>query len=247
MQTIGVLGGMGPMATVSLLQAIVENTRAECDQQHPPVIVDSNTRIPDRTAFLLGSTAEDPRPELLAAAGRLENSNVACIIMPCNTAHAFYDEIVQNSTVPVLHMIEETAEWITVKYPEQKRIGVLATQGTYHANIYRDGLQKFGLTQVIPGQHEQEEVTKVIYDGIKANNSSFDFSRYEEVITELRKTNDIEVVILGCTELSVAQNLHPVKGIFVDPLQIIARSAIKFVGGQVTFASTMSTETTLIS
>ncbi|MCK5516359.1 MAG: amino acid racemase [Desulfobulbaceae bacterium] len=240
MKTIGVLGGMGPMATANLMQAIVENTRAECDQQHPPVIIDSNTRIPDRTAFLLGNTAEDPRPELLATAGRLKNSGVACIIMPCNTAHAFYDEIVEEAGIPVLHMIEETAKWITENFPEQKRIGVLATQGTYHANVYRDSLWKFGLTQVVPDQHGQDQVTKVIYDGIKAGNYSYDFSRYEKTIVELKRKNNVEVMILGCTELSVAQKYHPIEGIFADPLQIIARSAIKFTGGRVT-SSAVST------
>lgn len=237
MKTIGILGGMGPMATVNLAGAIVENTLAECDQQHPPVIVDSNTRIPDRTAYLVGKSSEDPRVELLAAATRLEKSGAACIIMPCNTAHAFYEDISAKVSIPFLHMIEETAKWITEKYPVQKRIGVLATQGTYRANVYRDGLRKYGLTQVVPDQRGQDEVTRVIYEGVKANSFSFDFSGYQKVIEDLKAINNVEIVILGCTELSVAQKIHPMKGIFADPLQIIARAALKFAGASTVCAS----------
>lgn len=222
------------MATVNLAQAIVENTLAESDQQHPPMIIDSNTRIADRTDYLMGHSPEDPRPEMVAAAKRLEISGVACIIMPCNTAHAFYSDLVASTKVRVLHMIEETARWITENFPNQNKIGVLATQGTYKANVYKKSLLKFGLTQVIPDKQGQEEVTKVIYDGVKANNFAYDFSGYEQTITKLRSDNELEVVIFGCTELSVAQRHHPVDGSFADPLKVIARKAIETVGGRVT-------------
>ncbi len=240
MRTIGILGGMGPMATVNLAQAIVENTSADCDQEHPPVIIDSNTRIPDRTEFLLGKSSKDPRPELFAAAQRLEKSEVACIIMPCNTAHAFYQDIAENSSVAVLHMIEETARWIVDTYPDQKKIGVLATQGTYLAGVYKKALEKFGLIQVKPDQRGQDEVTKLIYEGIKANNYAFDYTGYEDTIRKLKEDDGVEVIILGCTELSVAQLHHPLEGIFADPLQIIARSSIKFVGANVSDISVLS-------
>ncbi len=232
MKTIGVLGGMGPMATVNLVQTIVGNTLAKSDQEHPPVIIDSNTRIADRTAFLLGQSAEDPRPEIFAAASRLETSGVACIVMPCNTAHAFYPDIVAVTKAEVIHMIEETARWIRRTFPKEKKIGVLATQGTYRANVYHEGLAKFGLTQVVPDEQGQEEVTKLIYDGIKANNLTYDFTGYEKAITRFKRENDIEVVILGCTELSVAQSIQPVSGTFVDPLRVAARVSIEKVGGK---------------
>jgi len=233
MGTIGVLGGMGPMATVSLTQAVVENTQARCDQEHPPMLVDSNTRIADRTAFLLGESDKDPRPELAKSAKRLEEGGAGCIIMPCNTAHAFYDFIAASTTIPVLHMIEETARWITRHYPGEKRIGVLATQGTYKAGVYSGGLERFGLSQVLPDAAGQQETTRLIYDGIKANNFAYDYTAYEQAITRLKRESGVKVVILGCTELSVAHRLHPVAGIFVDPLQVVARAAIRMVDGQV--------------
>ncbi len=234
METIGILGGMGPMATVNLTQAIVENTLADTDQQHPPVIVDSNTRIADRTAFLLGRSALDPRPEMLLAAARLEKSGVSCIVMPCNTAHAFYDDIAAGTKTEVLHMIEETACWIQKKYPGQKKIGVLATQGTYNANVYKAGLEKYGLEQIVPDMEGQMAVTSLIYDGIKANRFDFDMTDYRGAIDRMRNEHQVDVIILGCTELSVAHRLHKVAGIFADPLQVVARVAIERVGGRVT-------------
>lgn len=234
MKTIGVLGGMGPMATVNLAQAIVENTLARCDQDHPPVIIDSNTRIADRTAFLLGLSTQDPRPEILAAAARLENAGVACMVMPCNTAHAFYPDIVAATRAEVIHMIEETAKWIATTFPTQKKIGVLATQGTYRADVYGRGLAKFGLIQIVPDQRGQEEVTRLIYDGIKANNLAYDYTGYDQAVARFRAEHNLEVVILGCTELSVAQRLHPLGGTFVDPLRVIARVLIEKAGGRVT-------------
>jgi len=234
MKTIGILGGMGPMATVNLTQSIVENTLAETDQQHPPVIVDSNTRIADRTAFLLGQSTADPRPEMLLAAARLDRSGVSCIVMPCNTAHAFYNDIAACTKAEILHMIEETARWICQNYPEQKMIGVLATQGTYSAHVYRAGLEKYGLEQVMPDKEGQREVTALIYQGIKAGRFNYDLTGYKKAIARMKESQGVRVMILGCTELSVAHRLHQIEGIFIDPLRIVARAAIERVGGRVT-------------
>ncbi len=234
LKTIGILGGMGPMATVNLMQTIIENTQAACDQEHPPVIIDSNTKVPERSSFLLGLSAQNPKHELVISAKRLENAGAACIIMPCNTAHAFYTDIAKAVNIPVLHMVEETVRWILRYYPEQKSVGVLATQGTYSANVYKDALEKFGLKQAVPDEKGQKIVTSVIFDGIKKNNYAIDFHAYEKVITQLQEENDVQVIVLGCTELSVAQNYHPLSGVFANPLQIIAREAIKFSGARLT-------------
>ncbi len=231
MKTIGILGGMGPMATVNLAEAIVRNTQAETDQDHPPMIVDSNTRIADRTAFLLGKSDKDPRGELIKSAKRLETAGAGCIIMPCNTAHAFYKDIAAATSVPVLHMTDETAKWIKTYYPDETKVGILATQGTYSAGVYKNSLEKFDLVEIRPDEAGQKEVMGLIYDGIKANNFAYDYSKYKETIQRLKEENNVKVVVLGCTELSVAQQLNPLEGIFVDPLQVIARAAIAKVNG----------------
>ncbi len=239
MKTIGILGGMGPMATVNLAEAIIRNTLADIDQDHPPMIVDSNTRIADRTAFLLGKSTQDPRGELIKSAQRLEKAGAGCIIMPCNTAHAFYTDIADATSVPVLHMIDETAKWIKKYHPDAIRIGVLATQGTYSAGVYKNSLEKYDLAEVKPDEAGQKEVMGLIYDGIKANNFAYDYGRYEQAIEKLKRENDVAVVVLGCTELSVAQHLHPIQGIFVDPLQVIARAAITEVKGHLAPLATL--------
>ena len=106
-KTIGIIGGMGPLATADLFEKIVGHTKAACDQEHLHVVIDSNTNIPDRTAALLHGGA-DPLPELVKSAGRLEKMGADVLIMPCNTAHNYYDGIAAAVSVPVLHMVRLT-------------------------------------------------------------------------------------------------------------------------------------------
>ncbi len=97
MKTIGILGGMGPQATVSLFQKIIDRKQALCDQEHIPLLIDNNTAIPDRTDYILGKGI-NPRPEIIRSAVRLENAGADLLIMPCNTAHVFYLDVVGKIT-----------------------------------------------------------------------------------------------------------------------------------------------------
>ena len=101
---IGIIGGMGPLATVDLFEKITLHTKAQQDQDHLRVLIDSNTNIPDRTAALLHG-GEDPVPQLIASATSLEKMGAQVLVMPCNTAHNFYDAVAGAVEVPVLHMI----------------------------------------------------------------------------------------------------------------------------------------------
>ena len=133
-KVIGILGGMGPLATADLFEKITLHTRAQRDQDHLRVLIDSNTNIPDRTAALLRG-GEDPTPQLTASAVLLERMGADVLIMPCNTAHNFYDAIAAAVHIPLLHMIRLTAQAL------QKRgvtaAGLLATDGTVQTGIYQ--------------------------------------------------------------------------------------------------------------
>ena len=133
-KTIGILGGMGPLATCDLYTKIIMNTPASCDQEHIHVIIDSNTRIPDRTAALLEG-GEDPRPEMIRSAVMLEEDGAEAILMPCNTAHGFYDDIQAAVGIPVLHMIRLTGE--ELKKRGITCAGLMATTGTIRTGIYQ--------------------------------------------------------------------------------------------------------------
>ena len=134
-KVIGILGGMGPLATADLFQKITLHTAAACDQAHPRVCIDSNTNIADRTAALLHSGA-DPVPEMVKSAKRLASIGADFLIMPCNTAHGFYDEVCSAVSIPVLHMIRICAGALGQR--GIKRAGLLATDGTVRSGIYSD-------------------------------------------------------------------------------------------------------------
>ena len=127
-KTIGILGGMGPLATADLFEKIIAHTRAARDQEHLRVLIDSNTRIPDRTAAILQG-GEDPAPELRSSARGLERQGAELLIMPCNTAHYFYDAVQSSVSIPVLHMIRIMVQALRRKGIQQA--GLLAPMAPY--------------------------------------------------------------------------------------------------------------------
>ena len=136
-KTIGILGGMGPAATADLFTKIINNTEAGCDQEHLHVIIDSNTNIPDRTEALIHGGA-DPTEQMTQSARRLAEAGAELIVMPCNTAHGFYDAVCASVPVPVLHMIKLTAE--ELMRHEITRAGLLATDGTVQSEYTKPAL-----------------------------------------------------------------------------------------------------------
>ncbi|AGT34197.1 hypothetical protein OCC_13515 [Thermococcus litoralis DSM 5473] len=153
-KVIGILGGMGPLATVDLFKRIVLKTPAKKDQDHPRIIIYNNPKIPDRTAYILGK-GENPLPELIDSAKKLEKWGADFIIMPCNTAHYFADEIQKAIKIPLINMIEETASYVEAL--GVKRVGILATTGTIVSGIYQKALKKRGIEALIPSEKDQEK------------------------------------------------------------------------------------------
>jgi aspartate racemase len=225
-RVLGIIGGMGPLATVKMIEKIVMLTDAKCDQDHLHIVVDINTSIPDRTAFLIGA-GEDPRENLIHSAKLLCAMGADYLIMPCNTAHNFYNDIVKEINIPFLHMIDETARAIKASSPESVKVGLLATEGTCKTGVYDDTFRKYGMQVIKPSMQKQKYVSDVIY-GIKENRE-IDIDSFLNAAEEL-KAMGCETLILGCTELSVLHTQHNLKGNYVDPMEIIARSAIRFGG-----------------
>ncbi|GAH56604.1 unnamed protein product, partial [marine sediment metagenome] len=139
---IGILGGMGPEATIDLFYKIIKFTPAEKDQDHFRIIIDNNPKIPDRTAAILGK-GEDPLPALQETARNLEKAGVDFIIIPCNTAHYFLPQIQKSVNIPVLNMIEETAKETRKRIFPIQKVGLLASMGIYKTEIYHQHFKKF--------------------------------------------------------------------------------------------------------
>ena len=225
-KVIGILGGMGPLATVDLFKRIVLKTPAKKDQDHPRIIIYNNPKIPDRTAYILGK-GKNPLPELIDSAKKLEEWGADFIIMPCNTAHYFAEEIQKAIKIPLINMIEETASYVASL--GMKRVGILATMGTIVSGIYQKALEKRGIKGVVPSVEDQEKVMKGIYEGVKAGDIELGRKLLLEVAKKLEK--EAEGIIAGCTEVSIALKQEDLNVPLVDPMDILAQKAVKMALG----------------
>ena len=227
-KVIGIIGGMGPLATADLFKKIVLNTKAEKDQDHIRVLIDNNTNIPDRTGAILKG-GKDPVPELTKSAKALSDMGADLLIMPCNTAHYFHKSVQDAVEIPVLHMIELTME--ALKAQGVKKAGLLATDGTIRSGIYQNVFDKSDITLIKPDEKGQSAVMSLIYDGVKASKWDFDTTEVKKAMESLIDMG-AEVLILGCTELPLAKEMYNLDYPSVDPTLELAKGAIRAAGGE---------------
>ncbi len=226
-KTVGVLGGLGPMATVYFYDKVVKMTDAKADQQHIDMIIINRATTPDRTAFIVGKSDENPAPVIIEDAKRLEVAGADFIVLTCNTAHYFYDNIASSVGVPVVNMIRKTVE----KVVEHKfdKIGIMATSGSIQTNTYQNICDELGVKYVLPDENLQKKVMKVIYDDVKAGKDSYKEDFYY-VVKQL-KEQGCDGVILGCTELSIIKENEKLSAdFFVDSLDVLAKTTIELCG-----------------
>ena len=228
MKTIGILGGMGPLATADLFRKIVIFTPAACDNDHIRIYVDSNSRIPDRTAALLHGGA-DPVPEMLSALRNLEACGADCIIMPCNTAHAFLPSLRAETDIPILDMLQIAAGVCAQRYPG-KTAAVLATTGTLQTGLYAHALEAAGVPFIYPDEAGQQTLMHLIYDVVKPWRPIPTEKPVWSALLDSLRARGADYFILGCTELPVLSGILEVEGPFVDPTDELARAAIHFCG-----------------
>jgi len=227
-EPVGVLGGLGPAATVHFLHRVVELTDAHRDQDHVDLLVWQHGSIPDRSAFLLGHGAS-PEPVLVADAVALERAGARFIAIPCNTAVVWVEQIRAAVSVEVLDTVAETVEASRQAVPGIQRLGVLATDGTLLAGSYARAAAAAGVELLTPTPQMQREVMSIIYDGVKAGRP-VPRERFDAVVDHLRDQG-ADAVALGCTELSV---LHGHLGVadhtIVDSIDALARRVVLRAG-----------------
>jgi aspartate racemase len=221
---IGILGGMGPEATADLYLRIIKATPAKRDQDHPRIIIYSNSKVPDRTAAILG-TGPSPMPELIRAGKRLEEAGADFIIIPCNTAHYFLDQLQKELRVPILHMIRLSAARAKESYPKVRKAGILATDGTVRSGLYKSAYGETGIEILEPTPEMQVAVMKAIYQFIKAGNLIDGGLLLRSVANELIAAG-AELIICGCTEVSLVLKEGDLPVPTLDPLQILAEAAV---------------------
>lgn len=230
---VGVLGGVGPMATAYFLRRVVDLTLAERDQDHLDMVVLNHASIPDRTDFVLGRSEDDPGRVLAADARRLERFGVSFLVMPCNTAHHFTRQVLEAVDTEFVSIVEETVRAAVERVPDAPRVGLLATAGTVASKVYADAFGARGVEVVVPDEADQQVVNSLIYDDVKAGRAA-DPARLRGVADRLVQRG-AGVVILGCTELSVMARDHDLldEPEFLDSMEVLVRTTIERAGGQV--------------
>ena len=234
---LGVVGGVGPAATVDFLSKVVRGTHAACDQDHLKILLEQNPQIPDRTAFLLNRGA-DPAVALYATCRRLERQGASVIAIPCNTAHAFLPRIAHRLRVPVVDMIAETLDRIVEQHGSDIRIGLLATSGTVNSGVYAAAARQRGVTLLAPSKAAQAQVMQAIYGpvGIKAGYTQGVCETQLQVAIHELVSQGARVLILGCTELPMvlqgaALYVDGAQVDLVDPTEILARRCVALALG----------------
>lgn len=229
-KTVGVMGGLGPMATVYFYDMIVRLTDANRDQEHIDMVISNRATTPDRTDYIIGKSTNSPSDVLKKDAKRLESFGTDFLVITCNTAHYFYDEIKNSVNIPVLNIIEETVKY--AKNQGHKKLGILATTGNINTKLYQNMCQKHGIEFMILDENRQANIMSIIYDDIKSGKPA-DMNKFNSIVDYL-KNNDCDGAILGCTELSILKNDNNLDNEFyIDSLEVLAVKTIENCGKKV--------------
>lgn len=225
---VGVMGGLGPAATVSFLDLLVRLTKADRDQDHIDAIVLQHSTTPDRTAALLDPTAPDPTPALVADAQRLERMGADFLVLPCNSANIFTEPVERAIGIELLSIVQETAR-VALALADGP-IAVFATEGTIHAGTYHEAITRGGGIAWTPPRPLQATISAIIYDQVKAGRP-VDLGALHASIDVAREAG-CSHVIFGCTELSVVYDREGLseRVDVVDSLRTLAEATIRKAG-----------------
>ena len=225
---LGVIGGMGPQATCLFYQQVISRTDAACDQDHIPMIILNHSTIPDRTAAILSGHGDAVYSLLLQDAKELEQHGAAAIAIPCNTSHYFADRLQKELSIPIIHMIRETAQAMVNQ--GKRRIGILATDGTIQTGLYQSECARLGAEAVVPSPEIQKIVMHIIYQEVKQGLPG-SRSLFAKIDQELRQQG-CDAAILACTELSCFAAEHDLLDYYTDAMGILVKQCILACGAQ---------------
>jgi len=236
MKTVGILGGMGPAATVDFFRRLVATTEASRDQDHLHILIDNQPAVPDRTAYLMGIGA-DPTPVLIEMARRLERAGAELLVIACNTANAFVEPVAESISVPVVRWAEEVALWVRQYQPDTRRVAVLGSTGTILSGLYQDSFRQCDVELVVPAPSHQQELMEAIYVGVKAGTADVGrwASRVRQISTSLAEARP-DAILFACTELSWLAAHDPSAALadvpYLDAAQLVAERVVVLAGAQ---------------
>jgi aspartate racemase len=220
-RVVGIIGGMGPEATLDLMRRVLAKTPARDDQDHIHMIVESNPKIPSRIAHLIEGTGADPTPELIRIAVNLQRAGAEALAIPCNTAHAYAHSIRRAVSIPLLDMVQLTVDEIASS-PRTARVGLLASSAVLATELYAKAFSAHGIAVVHPpGQEQVMSLIKAVKRGETGLPSQAELARIARDLA-----NHADMLLIGCSELSVISAGMTVP--FVDSLDVQARAIVKF-------------------
>ena len=227
----GVLGGMGPEATVDFMAKVIALTDADRDQDHVRMLVDHNPHVPNRQDAILGD-GDDPGPVLAAMAAGLEASGADFLVVPCNTAYVYQDAILAATHIPLISIIGVSIAAATERAPQASRIGVLATDGCLKSGIYLAGLEEAGLEAELPTAQEVGELMSLI-KAIKGGKRTDETARGMTALAEALASRGAGAIIAGCTEIPLVLDEDAVSVTLVSSTDALAEITVKLATGEI--------------
>ncbi len=223
--TVGVIGGMGPAAALDFCRRLLEATPARRDQDHLHVILDNKPGLPDRHAAIAG-TGPSPGPELARMAAGLERAGAQVLVMPCNTAHAFADDIRRAVDIPLIDLIEATADAAALQAPPGSRVGVLAADGCLDAGLYQRALAARGLEALVPSADQRRRLMDVI-GRVKAGDTGLTSRADARALAAELAAQGARLLIAACTEIPLVLGPNDVDVPLVDCTDILVRRTLE--------------------
>ncbi len=233
-KVIGILGGMGPEATIDLFTRIVKKTKVKKDQDHLRILIDNNPKIPDRTKAIQ-KKGPSPLRKLVRSAKTLEDAGADFIVIPCVTAHYYYKSLQKRIKVPILHIVEETMKYIQAKFKGIRKIGLIATTGTIKTGLFQKYFFHIGIALILPTPEIQKRsVMEAIYGkkGIKATGPSEDSKRLILIASQHLMEHGAQAIIAGCTEVPLVLREDDLPVPVIDPISILAEASIEKARGK---------------
>ena len=233
-KVIGILGGMGPAATLDCFGKIIKNTAATSDADHLRVVMDSNPAIPDRIAAILGD-GESPVPALLAGCRGLEKAGADFIIIPCVTVHFFLPQVQAESPLPILSIFDAVAEAIQADLAGAKTVGLMGTSATVESGLFQKRLAEDNIHTLVPDRAQQSKIVAAIRDIKDSRPPRTRAAITRDLVATAgslihRTPHGAEAIVAGCTEIPLALGQKDLPVPYFDSLTILARAAICFAG-----------------
>jgi aspartate racemase len=232
-KVLGVLGGMGPLASAQFMLRLTLLTPADRDQDHIPAVLWSDPRVPDRNAARLG-TGPSPLPWLMRGIDGLRAAGCGAIAIPCNTAHRWHAEMLAKAGCPVLHIVDAAAADLRREDIAPGVIGVIGTAATLDMRLYQERLGRLGWDCLVPSQDEMQRLIGPAIVAVKTNRVAEAYAPAAEVVQSLHRRG-ARAVVLGCTEIPLGIQAGPWQTLdvkLIDTIDSLARASIAWARGE---------------